>query len=98
MASVEDVTTQKEIEGATFRQQSGSTISISVALPKPGNYVLRLFEHQSKDASEEYPGCGEVGFVADKESHARFPKVFSSFVKNDLLLSPLGRPLSRARP
>jgi hypothetical protein len=93
MAVVEDTVTQREVEGATFRQQSGSDISINVALPKPGKYILRLFEHESRDPGEAYPGCGEVGFIADKESHARFPKVFSSFVKNDLLLSPLGTPV-----
>ena len=93
IAVLEDAANQKEIEGATFRQQSGSNISINVALPKPGSYILRLFEHESRDAGEEYPGCGEVGFIADKESHSRFPKMFSSFVKNDLLLAPLGTPI-----
>jgi len=93
MAVVVDSATQREVEGATFRQQSGTTITVNVALPRPGKYILRLFEHESRDPGEEYPGCGEVGFVAEKDSRAQFPKIFSSFTKGDLLIAPLGTPV-----
>ncbi len=82
-----------ESANAVFRQQAGDVISVNVALPQPGKYVLRLFEHQASDKTEEYAGCGETGFTADAASPAQFPRVYSSFVANDKLIAPLGTPL-----
>jgi transglutaminase/protease-like cytokinesis protein 3 len=83
----------KEYPDATFRQQKGDTVTINAALPQPGQYILRLFKHQAGDQSDEYAGCGEIGFTTNAGSPNKFPKVYSSFVANDELIAPLGTPL-----
>jgi transglutaminase-like putative cysteine protease len=90
MAAVYDAKDGKEVRGAAFRQQIGDTVTVNVALPKPGRYLLRIFKHGEKDFGSDFIGCGEIGLIADKESPARFPLTYSSFVKGDELISPLG--------
>jgi hypothetical protein len=90
MAAVYDAEDGKEFQGAAFRQQIGDIVTVSVALPKPGNYLLRIFKHGEPDFGSDFTGCGEVGLIADKESQARFPLTYSSFVKGDELISPFG--------
>jgi hypothetical protein len=88
--SLSDVSDGSEMTGATFQQQEGDIVSISVALPKPSNYILRIFKHEEKDFGGTYAGCGEIGFVTDKSSGNLYPTVFSNFTKGCSLLSPLG--------
>jgi hypothetical protein len=93
MAAVYDAKDGHEVQGAAFRQQSGDVVTVNVALPKPGRYLLRIFKHGEKDFGSDFTGCGEIGLIADKESQFRFPVTYSSFVKGDELISPLGTPL-----
>jgi transglutaminase-like putative cysteine protease len=79
-----------EMTGATFQQQEGDIVSISVALPKPSNYILRIFKHEEKDFGDTYAGCGEIGFIAENGSGKRYPAAFSNFTKGCRLLSPVG--------
>ena len=93
MAAVYDAKDGKEVRGAAFRQQIGDVVTVNVALPKPGRYLLRIFEHGGKDFGSDFTGCGEIGLIADKESQSRFPLTYSGFVKGDELIAPLGTPL-----
>lgn len=93
MAAVYDAKDGKEVRGAAFRQQSGDVVTVNVALPKPGRYLLRIFKHGEGDFGSDFTGCGEIGLIADKESQARFPFTYSGFVKGDELISPLGAAL-----
>ena len=87
----------KEYPDAAFRQQTGDQITVRAALPQAGRYILRLFEHRASDQTEEYAGCGEIGFVADAGSPDKFPKAYTSFIANDQLLAPLGTPLTAGK-
>jgi transglutaminase-like putative cysteine protease len=93
MVAVYDANDGREVRGAAFRQQIGEIATVDVALPKPGRYLLRIFKHGKEDFGADFSGCGEIGLIADKESQARFPSIYSSFVKGDELISPLGTPL-----
>jgi transglutaminase-like putative cysteine protease len=93
MAAVYDADGGKEVRGAAFRQHIGEVVTLNVALPKPGRYLLRIFKHGEEDLGSDFTGCGEIGLIADKESQARFPVTYSSFIKGDELISPVGRPL-----
>jgi hypothetical protein len=91
--SIYDSTDKNELIGSSFKQQEGDTVSVNIALPKPGNYTLKLFKHEEKDFGETYIGCGEIGFIADKNSQAQYPSAFSGFQKGYQLISPLGNVL-----
>jgi hypothetical protein len=93
LASVYDADDGKEVRFAAFRQQIGEVVTVNVALPKPGRYLLRIFKHGKEDFGSEFTSCGEIGLIADKESQARFPLTYTSFVKGDQLISPLGTAL-----
>ena len=93
MVAVYNAEDGREVRGAAFRQQIGHVVTVNVALPKPGRYLLRIFKHGEGDFGSDFTGCGEIGLIADKESQARFPLTYSGFVKGDELISPLGTPL-----
>ena len=45
MVAVYNAEDGKEVRGAAFRQQIGEVVTVNVALPKPGRYLLRIFKH-----------------------------------------------------
>lgn len=84
----------EELQGASFKQQEGDTVTVRVALPGPGNYTLKVFKHEEKDFGETYIGCGEIGFIADGTSQSRYPVAAPGFLKGYQLLAPMGTALT----